>query len=89
MSYRISKTKTVTNTYEVVQTGKFQTYGHIRKIRGKAFGDEKMQGMTHCLNCNKKFKDEDMTWIAIIKHGKNKLFCEECGLKIEKDLQTN
>lgn len=89
MGFKISKTRTVTNTYEIVQTGKFDTYGNLRTVRGKVLGDEKMQGMTHCLNCDKKFKDEDMTWIAITKHGKSKLFCEKCGINIEKEIRRN
>ena len=40
MGFKISKTRTVTNTYEIVQTGKFDTYGNLRTVRGKVLGDE-------------------------------------------------
>lgn len=46
-----------------------------------------MQTPTKCFNCGHVFSPEDKTYLGVIKHDRNRIFCEECGKKILSKLE--
>lgn len=77
-------TKTITHRYEVlyVSAKPFMKFGVIRETREK-YG---MKVERTCFCCGHKFKDEENTYLAILKGTTNKLLCEECNKKALNDI---
>lgn len=79
MSYIIEKH--ITCRYEVLDIFPFLDY--------KTFADARrglMQTPNKCFNCGHVFLSEDKTYLGVIKHGRNRIFCEECGKHISSKL---
>lgn len=77
-------TKTITHRYEVLDVSEkpFMKFGLLRKTR-EMYG---LKVERTCFNCGHKFKDDENTYLAIIKDTTNKLLCEECNKKALHDI---
>lgn len=77
-------TKTITHHYEVldVSAKPFMKFGTFRQTRERL----NLKIEKTCFNCGHKFKDEENTYLAILKGSLNKLLCEECNKKALQDI---
>lgn len=76
--------KTVTTKYRVANISPFLKYDIFCEGRKGLSNTPKT-----CFRCGRKFNNDDITWIGIMKQGKNKIFCAQCGKHINSILTDN
>lgn len=76
-------TKVITKNYSVTSCRKFMTYKDLKEARSD------MHTPSTCFCCERKFKDEEVVYLGRIPGELNKIFCSDCGKKIEKSLKED